>query len=102
MTPKKTALTERPVPIRIDPPTRTNLETIKASGLAKDDSAAFRAAAAALAHGLVQPPVVKELVAALQELIKAMDRTQNTDDQVVLGALTRARAVVGRAKEQKL
>ena len=69
MTPKKTILTERPVPIRIDPATRANLETIKASGLAKDDSAAFRAGAAALAQGLVQPPVVEELAAALDEIL---------------------------------
>jgi hypothetical protein len=73
MSPKKTILTESPVPIRIDPATRVNLEIIKASGLAKDDSAAFRAAAAALAHGLVQPPVTEEMVAAVQAIRRAAD-----------------------------
>ncbi len=56
MSPKQKTFTEPPVPIRIGAATRANLETIKSTGLAKDDSAAFRAAAAALARQLADDP----------------------------------------------
>lgn len=54
----KATLTSKPKPIRIDPATAANLEIIIASGIASNTSAAFRAATAALAHGLVADPRV--------------------------------------------
>lgn len=45
-----------PIPIRCDPATLGNLETIINTGIAANNSAAFRAAAAALARGLVGDP----------------------------------------------
>jgi hypothetical protein len=47
-----------PIPVRCDGATLANLETIIASGLASDRSAAFRAGAAALARAIVDTPVV--------------------------------------------
>lgn len=55
---KKQNLTANPIPIRPDPATLTNIQTIIDTGLAADRSAAFRAAAAALARGLVHDPRV--------------------------------------------
>ena len=54
--PKYKHTTEKPVPIRIDPATGANIDTIIASGIAKDRSAALRAGAAALARELVADP----------------------------------------------
>ena len=54
---KKRNLT-RSVPIRLDPATLANIQTIIASGLAADRSAALRAGAAALAHTLTDDPRV--------------------------------------------
>jgi len=56
--PKRTQLTNKPIPIRIDAATRANLDLIIESGIAKDTSAALRAGAAALARGLVADPRV--------------------------------------------
>lgn len=55
--PKKANLSAS-IPIRIDPATATNVATIIASGIAADRCAALRAAAAALARGLVDDPRV--------------------------------------------
>ena len=55
---KTSTLTSKPVPIRIDPATAANIESIIASGIAADRSAAFRAAAATLAHNLIADPRV--------------------------------------------
>lgn len=106
MSPEKKTLTEPPVPIRIGPATRANLETIKASGLAKDDSAAFRAAAAALAQGLVGPPVIEDLVTALDEVLAHWWNDKGGMPQAptkmsAADALKAAQDALARAKEQE-
>lgn len=55
---KAKSLTASPKPIRIGPATAANIETIIASGIASNTSAAFRAAAAALARAMVADPRV--------------------------------------------